>query len=150
MKKRALSLFLALLLAFSFCCTTALADTYCLEGSTDEAVCIEDTDWKGSGKTVFYPKALESNDEVYPVVVWANGTGCVTQLYYKHLQSFAAAGYIVVADTTVISSAKTPITKASFAAEQTLKTSAQPVTHRAAEAPSMPQVQMIELPVFCL
>lgn len=103
MKKRALSLFLALLLAFSLCCTTALADTYCLEGSTDEAVCIEDTDWKGSGKTVFYPKALESNDEVYPVVVWANGTGCVTQLYYKLLQSFAAAGYIVVADTTVMS-----------------------------------------------
>ena len=104
MKKRVLSLFLALILAFSLFGTSAFAaDTLCLEGSTNEVVCIEDTNRLGSGKIVFYPKALETNDEVYPVVVWANGTGCVTLLYYKLLQSFAAAGYIVVADTTVMS-----------------------------------------------
>lgn len=103
MKKRILSLFLALLLAASLLSSAAFADTYCLDASSDTAVCIEDTDWKGSGKIVFYPKALETCDEVYPVVVWANGTGCVTGLYYDLLRSFASAGYIVVADTTVMS-----------------------------------------------
>lgn len=103
MKKRVISLLIVLLLAVSLFGTTVFADAYRLEASTDTAVCIEDTDWKGSGKIVFYPKTLESNDETYPVVVWANGTGCVTSLYYDLLRSFASAGYIVVADTTVMS-----------------------------------------------
>ena len=103
MKKRIISLLIVLLLAVSLFGTTVFADAYRLEASTDTAVCIEDTDWKGSGKIVFYPKTLESNDETYPVVVWANGTGCVTSLYYDLLRSFASAGYIVVADTTVMS-----------------------------------------------
>lgn len=103
MKKRIISLFLVLLLAISLFSSAAFADAYCLDTSTDTVVCVEDTDWKGSGKIVFYPKALEESNAAYPVVVWANGTGCVTSLYYELLRSFAAAGYIVVADTTVMS-----------------------------------------------
>ena len=123
MKKRVISLFTVLLLALSLFGTTVFADAYCLEASTDTAVCIEDTDWKGSGKIVFYPKTLESNDETYPVVVWANGTGCVTSLYYDLLRSFASAGYIVVADTTVMSAdGKDQISAIDYIAEK----SAQP------------------------
>lgn len=66
-------------------------------------VCVEDTNFWVSGKIVFYPAGLEESDGEYHVVVWANGTGCVTQLYYSLLKSIAAAGYIVAADTTVMS-----------------------------------------------
>lgn len=103
MKKRIASLFLAILLLFCCAGTTALADTYCADGSTDSVICIEDTNALGSGKIIFYPRALEETDISYPVVVWANGTGCVTSLYYKLLGSIAEAGYIVVADTSVMS-----------------------------------------------
>lgn len=102
-KKRIISLLLAVVLVFSLMSTSALADTYCVDGSTDSVVCIEDTNALGSGKIVFYPKALEDSSAQYPVVVWANGTGCVTSLYYELLRGFAEAGYIVVADTTVMS-----------------------------------------------
>lgn len=103
MKKRIISLFLVVLLLVGCCGTAALADTYCADGSTDAVVCIEDTNALGSGKVIFYPRALEETDGTYPVVVWANGTGCVTSLYYKLLGSIAEAGYIVVADTSVMS-----------------------------------------------
>lgn len=106
MKKRILSMLLVLLLAVSLLGTAAFAapaQTMCINGSTDSVVCIEDTNKLGSGKIVFYPTELETADEQYPLIVWANGTGCITQTYYPLLQKFAAAGYIVVADTTVMS-----------------------------------------------
>lgn len=55
-----------------------------------------------SGKTVMYPKALESSSKRYPVIVWANGTGCATSTYTGLLEKLADAGYIVVADPSVM------------------------------------------------
>ncbi len=54
-------------------------------------------------KTIIYPLALKSYDRYYPVISWANGTGCPTQLYTKLLEAIANGGYIVVADSTVMS-----------------------------------------------
>jgi predicted dienelactone hydrolase len=54
-------------------------------------------------KTVVYPLALESVQKTYPVISWANGTGCPTQLYAKLLEAIANGGYIVVADSSVMS-----------------------------------------------
>lgn len=53
-------------------------------------------------KTVVYPKALESTSRRYPVIVWANGTGCPTATYMSLLEKFANAGYVVVADASVM------------------------------------------------
>lgn len=54
-------------------------------------------------KTVVYPKAVEANSKKYPVIVWANGTGCPTASYMALLEALANGGYIVVADATVMS-----------------------------------------------
>lgn len=53
-------------------------------------------------KTVVYPKALESASKRYPVIVWANGTGCATSTYMSLLETLANGGYIVVADSSVM------------------------------------------------
>lgn len=104
MKKRALSLILALLLAVSLFGTSAFAagaSTQCLAPDTAAVATIRDL--KGiSGDTIVYPKAIETTDAKYPVIAWANGTGCITPLYYKLFEMFAKAGYIVIADTNVM------------------------------------------------
>lgn len=53
-------------------------------------------------KKVYYPAALEAEKKQYPVVVWANGTGCATDTYDKLLNKIAEGGYIVVADSSVM------------------------------------------------
>lgn len=57
---------------------------------------------EASNKTIVYPKALESSKKHYPVIVWANGTGGATSMYTAMLQKYAEAGYIVVADASVM------------------------------------------------
>ena len=57
---------------------------------------------ENGNKTIVYPKALESADRRYPVIVWANGTGCPTATYKSLLELFANAGYVVVADSSVM------------------------------------------------
>lgn len=57
---------------------------------------------ESANKTVVYPKALENSSKRYPVIVWANGTGCATSTYMSLLEKFAEAGYIVVADSSVM------------------------------------------------
>lgn len=54
-------------------------------------------------KTVVFPAQLRTSQNRYPVVAWANGTGCPTQLYKTLIDTIANAGYIVVADSTVMS-----------------------------------------------
>ena len=54
-------------------------------------------------KTIVYPLALKSSSKTYPVIAWANGTGCPTQLYIKLIEAIANGGYIVIADATVMS-----------------------------------------------
>ena len=53
-------------------------------------------------KKVYYPAALEAVNKQYPVVVWANGTGCATSTYDGLLNKIAEGGYIVVADSSVM------------------------------------------------
>lgn len=107
MKKRVISFVLVLILAISLLGTSAFAAGFSSPFSgpyiirNDKVVSM--TNIKGfSGKTVVYPTALETTDAKYPVIVWANGTGCVTPLYSQLLALFANAGYIVVADSNVM------------------------------------------------
>lgn len=53
-------------------------------------------------KKVYYPAALEEINQKYPVIVWANGTGCATDTYNGLLTNLAEGGYIVVADSSVM------------------------------------------------
>lgn len=53
-------------------------------------------------KKVYYPAALEALQKKYPVVVWANGTGCATDTYDGLLKRIADGGYFVVADSSVM------------------------------------------------
>lgn len=57
---------------------------------------------ENGNKTIVYPKALENSSKLYPVIVWANGTGCPTATYKSLLEAFANAGYVVVADASVM------------------------------------------------
>ena len=104
MKKRLLSLVLVLLVAVSLFSTAAFAagaNTQSLAPNTDVVGTVKDL--KGiSGDIIVYPKALETTDAKYPVIAWANGTGCITSLYYQLFEKFAEAGYIVIADTNVM------------------------------------------------
>ncbi len=45
---------------------------------------------------VWYPSELESLDRVYPVVVWANGTGSKSSTYEAFLTHLASWGFIAV------------------------------------------------------
>ncbi len=53
-------------------------------------------------KKVYYPAELPMVQKKYPVVVWANGTGCATDTYDGLLTKIAEGGYIVVADSSVM------------------------------------------------
>lgn len=53
-------------------------------------------------KTVVYPLAVTNSSRSFPVIVWANGTGCPTQTYMSLLETLANGGYIVVADSSVM------------------------------------------------
>lgn len=77
--------------------TTAAKTTAAQQNVPEEAVVLKDGD-----KTVYYPKSLSSSERKYPVIVWANGTGCPTASYNSLLTIFAEAGYIVVADNSTM------------------------------------------------
>lgn len=76
---------------------TTKVPTTAAQNVPEEAMVIKD-----SNKTVYYPKSLSSSERKYPVIVWANGTGCATSTYDSLLKIFAEAGYIVVADDSVM------------------------------------------------
>ncbi len=46
---------------------------------------------------VYYPSDLLSHSATFPVISWANGTGCPPSLYDGLLRELASAGFIVVA-----------------------------------------------------
>ena len=106
MKKRIISLVLVFIMAFCLLGTSAFAagsSTRCIVPSNKSVGTI--LDLKGiAGDMIVYPKTLETAEEgtTYPVIAWANGTGCVTSLYYKLFELFAKNGYIVIADTNVM------------------------------------------------
>lgn len=55
--------------------------------------------YQGIGQTVFYPKRAENGNDVYPVVIFANGTGFDYKIYENLLIKIAEGGYIVVANS---------------------------------------------------
>ena len=56
-------------------------------------------DYQGIKQIVFYPAAAESTTSVYPVVVFANGTGFDYKIYEKLLIAIAENGFIVIANS---------------------------------------------------
>ena len=72
-------------------------------GSLDMGDVIQLGDYEScSLHIVFYPKALETSDQTWPVVVWANGTMCAPVLYTSLLKNLAAQGFIVVTNSDVM------------------------------------------------
>ncbi len=70
MKRRLFGIVLALAMIFSASVTTRAA-----VGSVDMGEVVQLGDFEGTTHyIVFYPKALETSDETWPVAVWANGT----------------------------------------------------------------------------
>ena len=73
-------------------------------GSIDMGDVIQLGDWERPNlHIVFYPKALESSDQAWPVIVWANGTCCAPVLYTDLLKDLAAEGFVVVTNSDVMS-----------------------------------------------
>ena len=107
--KRTLCLVLAVLLV-----TAALgsAPAKAAGGSIDMGDVIQLGDYEScSLHIVFYPKALESSDQAWPVIVWANGTMCAPVLYTSLLKNLAAQGFIVVTNSDVMNgNGKTQVT----------------------------------------
>ncbi|MCF0136888.1 MAG: hypothetical protein HUJ66_00825 [Oscillospiraceae bacterium] len=104
MKKRLLAFLLVLMMVVSVAGTSAFAapaSTVAVDTAT--VTTYKDVDSLGlNGTIVVYPRALETSDEQFPVIAWANGTGCITQLYYKLFELWAEMGYVVVSDTNVM------------------------------------------------
>ncbi len=63
---------------------------------------VEDLALGISGKYVYFPTELKHNQKKYPVVTWANGSWCPVQTYLAIIKGIAEAGYIVVADTDLL------------------------------------------------
>ena len=106
--KKLLSLMLALVMVFALALPMASAlepdeykapDPYQSEGIF--AVATETVKANDSKYKVYYPADMAEGD-TYPVIVWANGTACFTDLYNQLLKFVTSHGYIVVADTTVM------------------------------------------------
>ena len=58
---------------------------------------------KGSLHIVFYPKVLETSDQSWPLIIWANGTMCAPVLYTQLMHDLANQGYVVVTSSNVMS-----------------------------------------------
>ena len=73
-------------------------------GSADMGDVVQLGDYQGTSlHIVFYPKALETSDQIWPVIVWANGTMCAPVLYTDLLKSLSAKGFVVVTNSDVMS-----------------------------------------------
>lgn len=48
---------------------------------------------------VYYPDDISESGKKYPVIVWANGTGCAPSMYNELLTLLAKGGYIVIANS---------------------------------------------------
>lgn len=73
-------------------------------GSIDMGDVIQLGDWNCPNlHIVFYPRALETSNEAWPVIVWSNGTCCAPVLYTELLKDLAAEGFVVVTNSDVMS-----------------------------------------------
>lgn len=105
--KRALSLLLSAVMLLSFLSFSSVA--YAATSVEDGVVIVTDTAPK-INKHIYFPNELKSNTKKYPVIVWANGTGCQPSMYNELFKGFAKQGYIVVAsDETMAADGKEQI-----------------------------------------
>lgn len=102
MKKIVALLMTAILLVASFGSVTASAFDFSDLLAVSNANCTGYFESITYGQIVFYPADLETGEETYPVIVWANGTLCPPVLYYNLLSEIASNGYIVVANTEMM------------------------------------------------
>ena len=107
MLKKTMAMLLALVMMLSIGCTTAFAvsepTAKSIATATTEAdVSVYRDVMLVAGKYVYYPADLESTSKKYPVVTWANGSWCPIQTYLPIIYGLVKAGYIVVADTDLL------------------------------------------------
>ena len=104
MKKRLISLMLAVVLMLSMLAVPASALELNPIYVTDANGVTNTGNFDSllSGHIMYYPAAMTTSDETYPVVVWANGTMCAPALYDGLLRLIAAGGYIVVTNTDMM------------------------------------------------
>ena len=79
------------------------AQAYSTRNEEDGVVMLGDFKSITSGYLVLYPAALDSGSEKYPIVTWANGTGCLPFEYMSLLKTIAKAGYVVVTSSEMMS-----------------------------------------------
>lgn len=101
--RRPFSAFLAIVLIVTMMTCAIPASAAGGSINRGEVVELADAQSLTRGYLVFYPKALETSNKTWPVVVWANGTMCLPALYTEFLKSVAQAGYVVVASSEVMS-----------------------------------------------
>jgi len=101
MKKKSLSALLLTVVLLMSCIVPMQAYT----GSTvkDGIVQYGSFDSLIYGNIVFYPQELETSDQKWPVIVWANGTACPPASYTNLLTMLAKGGYIVVCSSEMMS-----------------------------------------------
>lgn len=56
---------------------------------------------EADGRTyyIYYPENIKSSNKTYPVLSWANGTGCQPSMYTGMFAELAKGGYIVIASS---------------------------------------------------
>ena len=82
---------------------------------------IEKATYTTSDRTyiVYYMSELLTHDSKYPIISWANGTGCPPSLYDGLLRELASAGFIVVAsDETMAADGTAQIAQIDFVIEE--------------------------------
>lgn len=82
---------------------------------------IEKATYTTSDRTyiVYYMSELLTHDSKFPIVSWANGTGCPPSLYDGLLRELASAGFIVVAsDETMAADGTAQIAQIDFVIEE--------------------------------
>ncbi len=80
---------------------TTSAPTGLTPNSVESNGGIEKATYNMSERTyiVYYMSELLTHNSKYPIVSWANGTGCAPSMYDGLLRELASAGYIVVASS---------------------------------------------------
>lgn len=82
---------------------------------------IEKATYTTSDRTyiVYYMSELLTHDSKFPIISWANGTGCPPSLYDGLLRELASAGFIVVAsDETMAADGTAQIAQIDFVIEE--------------------------------
>lgn len=100
---------------------TSSAPTGLTPNSIESNGGIEKATYNMSERTyiVYYMSELLTHDSKYPIISWANGTGCPPSLYDGLLRELACAGFIVVAsDETMAADGTAQIAQIDFVIEE--------------------------------